>query len=328
MPGINFKYSTFITPGIIDDQTISGLGFTPKAIIFFGNHLDMNGSMADYAIATGFVSTGIIQDQISAQGKDGTSPYQHRFISEYNVEFHIMTDNTGSSVQVGEVIDLGTDSFTIAWSVTSEHRIHYMAMGGNNLTVKQGRNTVPASTGLQSITGLGFKPDCVLFLFNGCNQGSPGATNVEYCFGAMNKNGEQGVMALVADGTDNCRSYQVNTACIARLILNSSNRSYRALFSSMDNDGFTLNWDTVSLSTTNEFYWLALSGVNIKIGTIIQPAAGNQAITGLGFTPNETIFLARGDISASSNNLKAKTMLGIGESSTSRGVIWAEDQGQ
>lgn len=328
MPGVNFKYSTFIASTIFDDQIITGLGFTPKAIIFFGNKMVTNGSQADYTITTGFVSTGVTQDLISAQGQDGTTTYQYRFISTNHDSFFLMVDNAGSTVGYGTMDTLDSDGFSIYWSISPATRIHYLAMGGSNLSVKQGNTLVPTATGLQSITGIGFKPDCVLFLFNGSNQGSPGDSNVEYCFGAMNKNGEQGVIALVADGSDLCRSYQVSTACIARVILNSNSRSYRALFSSMDNDGFTLNWDTVSLSTTNEFYWLALSGINIKIGTIIQPAAGNQSITGLGFTPKETIFLARGDVSASSNNLKAKTMLGIGESSTSRGVIWAEDQGQ
>jgi hypothetical protein len=108
---------------------------------------------------------------------------------------------------------------------------------------KVGTFTSSASTGNQSVTGLGFKPRFVQFslLVGGAGHTAYSAS------GAMDSNGNQwATSAQSSDATDGGvhATVSITNGCIK--IYPTSQASYV----SMDSDGFTINWNDVAFGAT------------------------------------------------------------------------------
>lgn len=323
---LNYQVGSFVATVPIDDQVVTGIPFTPKALIFFGNSRATNGAMADYVFYIGMVDSAINQSCMFARGQDvvGVGSQKRYKLLGYCVN---TVDAGGSSLALGSITSFNSNGFNIFWEISPETRVHYIAFGGNNFNSFCGSSLVPTTTGLSSITGVGFKPDCVFIIFNGMNSVQDGATNVEWSIGAMERNGSQGVTCLATDGdlTYGMKSYQRSTLALARIDLTAANaRIYEAAYSSMDADGFTMNWTTVSRSTTNVYYWLALKGINLKIGEFTHATeVGNLAITGIGFNPKINLFASACSPVSTSVTDVVKTTFGVGKSPTEQGTVWA-----
>jgi hypothetical protein len=327
MSGIQFKVGSFIASEVFDDQIVTGIGFQPKALITFANWLASNGSQTDYAFTLGMVDSALNQSTIGTYGKDNASKqYRNRKAANY---FSYLTYFDGTSVQnisLGAITSLDSDGWHLFWDVSSANRIHYLALGGANLSSKQGSSLVPTVQGSQSITGIGFKPDCVLLMSAWINQADADVktTAMEFSVGAMERNGSQGVNCAASN--ENGRySYQDAQHCIVRINLDApTGVIYSAWLTSMDTDGFTLFWDTVSQSTTNDYFWLALKGIGIKIGEFTHGTeVGNLAVTGLGFRPNVNLFASACSPVSTSVGGVIKTTFGAGQSPTEQGTVWA-----
>lgn len=109
----------------------------------------------------------------------------------------------------------------------------------NNHTHKKkvGSFTTSGSTGNQSVTGIGFKPEVVQF-FGLTNAGSDHYTMT----GAMDSSGSQWVVYGISNGTSGAVGSSTS-ACIHITGLNN------ASFVSMDANGFTINWSLSNAQT-------------------------------------------------------------------------------
>lgn len=161
---------------------------------------------------------------------------------------------------------------------------------------KVGSIQAPASIGSVGYTGIGFPPTCVIF-FTAGSQTSPGFRD-----GARWMVGWQsavGTAPELADGNisnDNAATTACRRVASARAIQYNSSGNviiFRAQCTSLDADGFTLDWTEV---TDGQSYvnYIAFGGdvdtfsdsANFAAGT------GNQSITGVGFQPTGVLLLA------------------------------------
>ena len=162
---------------------------------------------------------------------------------------------------------------------------------------KVGTLQAPASIGSVGYTGIGFQPTCVIF-FTAGSQTSPGFRDgTRWMVGWKSAAGPSAELADGNISNDNAAT----SAC--RRIANSGfaiqyNSSgniiiFRADCTSLDADGFTLDWTHV---TDGQSYvnYLAIGGAaNTYADTATFAAAtGNQSITGVGFRPQAVLLLA------------------------------------
>jgi hypothetical protein len=160
-------------------------------------------------------------------------------------------------------------------------------------SVYAGNFTGNTSTGSQSVTGVGFQSDVVIFLYN------LQTTSIWRGFQAY---GSFGIGMASSSSVEFCHFEQTgNTVGRHRAISdgiifaeNSSGTAiFEADFTSMDADGFTINWSTAN-GSAYPISFIAIkfeTGTNFKIGSFDGPGTtGDHAITGVGFQP-DSLFL-------------------------------------
>lgn len=272
-------------------QSITGVGFTPKAIFFWsvGRSAATGFETADQRLMFG-VSDGTHHAAVShasATGAFDTSS-GHR-----NDAAFIIVDLDDSLNSAGVVSAVDADGFTFNWTTAAGHTgilINFLAIGGYNVQAFVGDVATSGSTGNQSVTGVGFRPSTVLFL---AFPSSSSATSAASGFGVaglgwMTSSG-QGASSTTSFSGTRLRRYHRTDKCVAA-------KGYDGVFYdaekvSFDVDGFTINWTT---ALAGRLAYLALRGVFTEAGTITAPAAdGSETVEGE-ITAQAVLFVTNG----------------------------------
>ena len=111
------------------------------------------------------------------------------------------------------------------------------------IDVKVGSFTCPAATGNKSVTGVGFKPRFVDFIIGRDLDEQDRAGT-----GWMDYNGFQGCACWA--GGDDLQTSKVETAMCFRIYTEGTNDAVRAIYGSMDTDGFTIDFKVVNITYT------------------------------------------------------------------------------
>lgn len=174
------------------------------------------------------------------------------------------------------------------------------------MNVKQGVITQPnATTGIQSITGLGFTPKLIFFFSEGTTSlDADNVSNIYSSYGVGNNALEQFVGSFHRpDNTSGARNgVGMDDSKVIKFIDNAStpNTLAAAELDSVNSDGFDLDWTTCD-STQRRIAYIAFGGsdlTNTKIGILtLNNSTGAQAITGVGFKP-DLVGLIQGRISS------------------------------
>jgi len=328
------KKGTFTKATTTGTQTISGVGFTPKAVILWWTRQTSYGELAaihvGYGAATNYGGTyqnrGVAFASDDAAGSANTG----RRRSE---TYSIIILSSGAPVLAAQasVTAFNSDGFTLNWQ-TNEARadiIHFIALGGIDLSnTKAGSFSLTTTTGNQGITGVGFQPDFIMFLWTFTEAADTNTAQAEVGVGFAVSSAKRG--ALVANsedagGTMDTWQQQRTDSCI--LLLDPTSGAQDAIidFVSKDNDGFTVNKVDAPAVITPIFY-LALKGGSYDVGSFNSPTAtGNQDVTSIGFQPKLVVLATQGRASATAIGSHSELSFGAATSSTERGVSWFED---
>lgn len=182
----------------------------------------------------------------------------------------------------------------------------------------------PAS---QAITGVGFQPEAlILWSVSGVASGTWKASYVQ-SFGFSSSATDVGSSAAVA--VDNVATTNTSRRFAAKAftqVAGSEAARAECDLTSFDADGFTLNW-TTNNATDDIIHYIVLGGADLTNSKVIRwqapAAAGNKAVTGVGFQPDCLIHVAwesATDPPASAAN--ARLMFGVMESG---GGEWSMD---
>ena len=102
-----------------------------------------------------------------------------------------------------------------------------------------------------------------------------------------------------------------------------------AAYTSMDSDGFTLNF-SLATGTASPVFSLALAGLDAKVGTFSKSTSGapaSQAVTGVGFAPTN-LFLAGIQTTASNYDTHARLGFGASDGNSESSMALQDAHGQ
>lgn len=326
----NFNKSTAASPA---SQTIThGLGETPKALILWTASFQVDGAFRQH-LRFGFgISDGTSSKAVAVSSEDA----QQTTIAGRRQANKALTILGGTSTVFTEatLVSWDQNTFTLNWTTNSQYNyayiIHYMIIGGSDVSAKVIGWQTPTVVGNKAVTGLGFQPDLVLHAHSGnLSGGLPlNSSHGSIGLGAMNSIGEQWANSILTvsnmANSDTQRVQQTDGALVSTTA--SLGLQYKASYVSMDSDGFTVNFTTAPTSASNVVS-LALKGLQTKIGsfdktTASAPAA--QSITGVGFQPNAVLFSSVQDIEEA--NPVSHTRFGLGASDgTNEGAAAFQD---
>lgn len=294
------KVGSFAKIDTVASQAVTGVGFTPKAIIFWttGSNAAAGTWVGNVYSTLGYTAGPANSYAIGAVSLDAqTSSDTARRIAAKCIT---IPNNLGNATYIeADLTSFDADGFTLNWTTNvggglAGSQIMYMALGGSDITnAKVQLWTSATGTGNQAVTGVGFKPDLAIHALNGLISPVSG-TFTRFITGAMNKHGQQyGQSLSMSDGANpsDTSRYQQTDACILAQDNSGATVQGQAHYVSMDSDGFTLNWST-ALGAVSVIS-LCLKGVSSKIGSFPKTTAAapaSQSVTRTVFQPRAVMF--------------------------------------
>jgi len=162
------------------------------------------------------------------------------------------------------------------------------------IQVAQGVFDVNAATGLQSITGVGFKPTAVLLMGN-TKTNETSSTRARYLYGAGTSSSE--MWYVYGDNSNGVGTSDVygewGTDRIGFASNTSGSPNWEIALDSMDSDGFTI--DVIDGAAFGAYVsYLAIGGdARVKVGNFaVQTATASQSVTGVGFNPTGLLLFS------------------------------------
>lgn len=292
----------FDSPTSLQAQSVSGLGFTPKIVYFFGANHGIGGTdQDDHHKFMGVAVSSSAQQAAGCEPLHNVSPSDGA-VAHSNAHCLYVPDATGTRILDATFTRMDADGFTVNWTDvwTSPIRVYFLALGGTTLQVACGHAQALTTIGMQDITTPGFQPDAV-WCWECLGSSTMPITQALFatsgCVGFGTSSAAQGVSGWrsnISANPQRCSTLQLTNKIVTFPNIVGSAIFREAGLDSMLTTGFRLNWTTVN-ATAAYYFWVALKGVSFKVGTFTAtPGAGNlQAVT-LGFVPS-AVFLTSGN---------------------------------
>lgn len=292
----SFNIGTNVAGG---DISITGLEFQPSLILFWwdgGISTDENivGSNTNFGFAAAISSSNQMGcEYMSEDAQDISDTIHWQYNQDYT--FRMFADTSDWDTQ-WSFENFQYNGFTISYYgfevAAIPYRINYLALQGIDITnTKVNYKQFFNSIGNHAFTGIGFKPDALIFVssinYSINNYTSPGQFMIGMATGVNN----QGVISIYAQdnvGTTNTKSYCSNAEVT---VLSGANVNNRNTFVSFDTDGFTLN--TLEAGSTYYFFYIALKGGKYHVGNFNTKTDGSDiSVTNCGFPPKAALLFS------------------------------------
>jgi 6-phosphogluconolactonase (cycloisomerase 2 family) len=330
--GINVKVGSFAKITTTGTQTITGLGFQPKAIIFYWSRNTANATAAvPRSQGVGFTDCTNQRAVAIAEDDNANTSNAGRYRTESNV-IVILSNGNPTVGSRATFTSCNADGFTINWAVSEARAdiINYIAIGGPDVTnVKAGTFTLAAATGIQNITGVGFQPDFAMFLWGFTENVDTASAGLEMGMGFADYGNNQGsILNCVQDNqANNSTKYsQQRTDNVILLSSLTCAQDALAAFNGFTADGFRLNVSDAPAAATPIFY-LAIKGGSHAVGNFLQPTAtGVQTISGTGFQPNLVVLFSRNQAAGTTLTAPSTFSIGAANATTSRAGVWGQSR--
>ncbi len=309
------------------NQSVTGLGFQPKAILFYWVRASANSASVPRSQGIGFTDCTNQRAVAVAEDDNAGTSNAGRYRSESNVIVILSNGNPTLSARAS-FVSCDADGFTINWVVNEvrSDAIYFYALGGSDITnVRAGTFTLTTTLGNQSVTGLGFQPNFLMFLWSFTEAVDTASTGLEIGMGVTDGTNQGAIVNVVQDGQANnaTKFSQQRTDNVILLTTLGGAQDALANIVSLDADGFTVNKSDAPAANTPIFY-LAIKGGVHKVGNFLQPTTtGNQTITGVGSQPNGLLLFSFNRTSATTLAAPAYFSLGTANASTSQGNIFS-----
>jgi len=251
--GFGSKFTTTNTQFLsTNDVVVDNLDFTPQALF----HLFAHSS----GLSIGAATATSAQWAVSGYSQNLADPTNTVRLSDDDAILVTSTTSGGASSHEANLQSLDANGFTISQSANGGLASGTVLAGGSLNYAKAGSFTKAGVTGSQAVTGLGFQPKLLLLSSAGRGNNDTPSDHVMISLGAATSSSEQ-ACTLIADednqATTDARAYQSSSACILIGDVPGTVRAQASL-TSMDSDGFTLNWSTND-ATVNSINYLALA---------------------------------------------------------------------
>jgi hypothetical protein len=282
--GFLTKVGSFVPRATVGSQVIAGVGFQPKALIIWGSRSDDGTITAHLVWGFGISASPTSRASVAATSQDAVTT---TVTDSRHVLAAITLLNLGGALLAeADLTSFDADGFTLNWTTASSTTgiLHYLALGGDDLTnTFMSQWEIPTSAGNKVVTGVGFKPDCVLHVTRHSPNPPPDTSAwIDFDIGVMTKDGAQwGIWWDAEDANTDANTHRRQH--IDKVL----GTALAPTFVSMDTDGFTVNFAGVP-SFTRPVFSLCLKGGRYKAGLMTKVTGGapaSQPVTGVGFTP-------------------------------------------
>ncbi len=330
-----FKKGSFLktaNPGVPVSQSIIGVGFQPKAVVFFWTRQDTevippigDPMVVGYGLASGPANERAVV--IACDDFVGTS---NCGTDSSDVHSILMTsDGTPSRSAEAELTSFDPSGFTLNWTLNEARAdiIHYIAFGGSDITNALVSEFVWDAAASQSVTP-GFQPDFVTLLSAG--QTAAGAsTHGSVYLGFASSPTEEAFVGTRSEDGEGCFGQPADsyvwqmTDHVMALMRNNGAADNTAELASFDPTGFTLNKD---LNTTSgiKVYYLALQGGSYKVGIFdkFNNMPTQQSVSGVGFQPQAVLLASANKIPPTgSPGSQGRISFGASDGTTEGGIV-------
>jgi hypothetical protein len=278
-----FSVGSFVKSNTTGSQVVPhALGQVPKALILWTAGKTSETLSAGFYYGIG-VSDGTTSGAIAMSTRDGTTASS----SSRRIAPKAITLVQAGEITVAEadLTSLGSSSVTLSWTTNDNqpYVIHYLAIGGPEVTAKVVNWQTPTTTGMKAVTDVGFKPEAVLHFHVGAavvTAPPVSQSNGVIGMGVMNRAGSEWSVQI-ADATSSSPSVatraQRTDAAIYMYHAPWPVINKMASFVSMDPKGFTLNFTTAT-TDASQVYSLALTGLQSSVGTFNKTTLAAPAI--------------------------------------------------
>ncbi len=329
---LEFKKGNFTKITTVATQSITGVGFQPKVVIFFWTRQTAEGFAVHQQTGIGFANSSVGERGVAFACDDNSAASNCGRYRNATTMINMLSIGTPTVSATAGLTSFDSDGFTINW-VTNEARadiIHYIALGGDDVAnTAVGTFSLTATTGNQAVTGVGFQPDFVMFLWTFTEADATATIHGHIGIGFADSSTNQGSILIKArdgraanDGYD--RWQRTNRVILSEVAGTAAPTiDSETSFVSMDSGGFTVNKINAPAVAFNVFY-LALKGGKYAIGNFSQATvAGNQQVANVGFQPVGLFLTSFGE--AASTGILSGTNISIGaaHNTTGRGGIWS-----
>lgn len=334
------KKGTIVKNTATGAQAVTGVGFQPKAVVFWWTRQNtFNANNAGISTGYGFAanSATITQGSVAAAARDNLTTTDNNFMESTTYSIVILNPGAASTPMVARasVTAFGADGFTLNWQTNEAqaNQIHYMAIGGSEITNATVGTFTASAAGAAAVAGVGFTPDAVLFVAGNRTGATWDAVIAEgvQTIGFMSSATSRASIGWSARDAQTAlaNGHAWSGAQAITGLRRGGTIDQAADFTSMDADGFTLNFTTLGGATN--YIYLAIKGGFHKMGTFNKnTATGAQSVAGVGFQPAGLMLLSESDNVAAGtarSNANPASNLSIGATDgTTSGSTWMHYQ--
>jgi len=293
------KVGTFSLTSGTGSQSITGLGFQPKLVIFYATRLTIDGVTAHNICGIGAATSGSERRAVSGEDKDAVATTDCGM--EWISTACCFAYQPGTNTRLYELdfTSMDADGFTIDKAIRNDgvaYVIGYIALGGSDLTnVKVGDFQLETDS-QQDVTGLGFDPDCVIF-FSALTTGADGDRDdkgIVMSYGWAHAGGDGNIGGSSQDnvGTSQCNRVIKNDKCISGLQYNANvTIEGESELNSFISGGFRLD-HTNTWPSAYRVCYIALKGLQYATGDLetVGTAPTDISVSGLSFDPELCFF--------------------------------------
>ena len=326
--GLSVKKGTFSAATSTGDQSVTGVGFQGKALLVWGLTRTATGYSVGpirffFGCATG---TATEEEWCASIGIDESAATSNTARDWRDTAPAVISIINGGQTQeaIATFVSWDSDGFTINWSdaPSSAWVIHYMVIGGTDVSAQAAIVDIPSALGNQAYTGAGFQPKAVLI-------GST-LTNVELntqaniCIGVSDgtRQASTAFRDRDAQATMQTSGAQVSDSIVNGLSSTADSIALNAALVSLDSDGMTLDWNAGGVSIPDGLGVLYLGGTaQYWAGVETQKTTTGTKSTTVGFPASAVFGFSWNQAASASVSSTAKVTIGGSDGST-EGHVW------
>lgn len=275
------------------DFTVSGFG-TPVGAIFFGSYATANGSSVSHGGIFIGATDGTRDRAIGFGSENGVATTDTGGQASQTACVQIPSPTTQSTaVGVASFSSWITDGVRINWTTApgTAYLVNCLLIGGSGVSGVYVNNAAPHASvdSATTINTVGFTSD-IIFVFGGLDAATGNLTHTSPVLGIYVRDGSDTQASysyhdLSASGTSTVLQVLDTTSVARRVVAGAGGAECQ--IQNVGASGFDL-YRRISATGTMEVMYVCidLNGISAKLITQSTPTStGNQAITGVGFTP-------------------------------------------
>ena len=299
--------SSFQAQGSAGTQTISGVGFTPSAVLFYWTEQAAEGTDTagdNASVGVGF-TTGTANERAASYWTETAGSADTGRYGAISAMIAVQNGLNGTLLNVAELDSFNSDGFVVNWTTANaaQHIVHYVAFNSEVVTDAVAETfSLTTGTGNLSVTNAGFQPEFVMFISAMTSTSDTNTAEGGIMVGAAQSSSAEWVTTIRSEdaGTsaDTCIQQRTDNS-IAFIAhdggANDCNvQDALADFTQFTADGVDLNQSDAPAVARDVFY-LALAGPDFAVGNLTSPtSAGNQSVNSLSFRPDGLFFAGFG----------------------------------